>query len=120
MPRTNVIDPPVADLLRIENGTPTEDNPEISGTKDDTSNDEHIARLEQQITDLQGQVERVRNFGKLPVSNTPREEPKTNAPMPPHFPSLESHVPNHFPPQNTQPISTPVMNSHPINPPSTN
>ncbi|KAK6793772.1 hypothetical protein RDI58_007225 [Solanum bulbocastanum] len=120
MPRTNVIDPPMANLLSIENGTSTEDNPKISGTKDDTSNDEHIARLEQQIADLQGEFECVRNFGKLSVSNTPPEEPRTTAPMPPHFPSLESHVPNHFLPQNTQPISTPVMNSHPINPPPSN
>ncbi|KAH0706411.1 hypothetical protein KY285_010913 [Solanum tuberosum] len=45
-PRTNVIDPPMADLLGIKTGTPTEDNSESSGTKDDTSNDEHTARLE--------------------------------------------------------------------------
>ncbi|KAH0669614.1 hypothetical protein KY285_023776 [Solanum tuberosum] len=57
------------DLLGIESVTPTEDNPETSGTKDDTSNDEHIARLEQQIADFQGEVQRVRNFGKLLVSN---------------------------------------------------
>jgi len=119
-PRTNVIDPPMADLSGIENGTPTENNPETSGTKDDTSNDEHIARLEQQIADFQGEVQRVRNFGRLPVSNTPPQEPRITAPMPPHFPSLESPVPNLFPPQNTPPISTPVMNSHPINPTPTN
>ncbi|KAH0725445.1 hypothetical protein KY284_001310 [Solanum tuberosum] len=119
-PRTNVIDSPMADLLGIERVTSTEDNPETSGAKDDTGNDEHIACLEQQITDLQGGVERVRNFGKLPVSNTPPQEPRTTAPMLPHFPSLESPVRNHFPPQHTQPISTPVMNSHLINPPHTN
>ncbi|KAG5631637.1 hypothetical protein H5410_003354 [Solanum commersonii] len=119
-PRTNVIDPPMADLLGIESVTPTEDNPETSGTKDDTSNDEHIAPLQQQITDLQGKVERVRNFGKLPVSNNLPREPRTTTPMPPHFTSLESSIPDHFPPQNTQPINTPVMNSHPINPPPTN
>ncbi|KAH0724298.1 hypothetical protein KY285_000146 [Solanum tuberosum] len=110
----------MANLLGIENGTPTENNPETSGTKDDTSNDEHIARLEQQIADLQGEVECVRNFGKLPVSNTHPQEPRITAPMPSNFPSLESLVPNLFPPQNTQPINTPVMNSHPINPPPTN
>ncbi|KAH0765300.1 hypothetical protein KY290_001260 [Solanum tuberosum] len=69
-PRTNVIDPRMADLMGIERVTPTEDNPETLGAKDDTGNDEHIACLEQQIADLQGGVERVRNFGKLPVSNT--------------------------------------------------
>jgi len=110
----------MANLLGIENGTPTENNPETSGTKDDTSNDEHIACLEQQIADFQGEVQRVRNFGRLPVSNTPPQEPRITAPMPPHFPSLESPVPNLFPPQNTPPISTPVMNSHPINPHPTN
>ncbi|KAG5571878.1 hypothetical protein H5410_061644 [Solanum commersonii] len=91
----------MADLLGIENDTSTQDNLETSGTKDDTSNDEHIAHLEKQIADLHGEVERVRNFGKLPVSNTSPKEPRTTAPMPPHFPSLESPVPNHFPPQNT-------------------
>ncbi|KAH0778887.1 hypothetical protein KY290_005314 [Solanum tuberosum] len=65
-------------------------------TNDDTSNDEHIARLEQQIGDFQGEVERVRNFGKLSISNTPPQEPRTTL------------------------ISSPVMNSHPINPPPTN
>ncbi|KAH0705199.1 hypothetical protein KY290_009893 [Solanum tuberosum] len=100
-PGANMIDPPMTDLLGIESVTPTEDNPENLGTKDDTSNDEYIARLEQQITDLQGEVERVRNFGKLPVSNTPPQETRTTAHIPPHFPSLESPVPNHFPPQNT-------------------
>ncbi|WMV29709.1 hypothetical protein MTR67_023094 [Solanum verrucosum] len=69
-PRTNVIDQPMADLFGIESVTPTEYNPETSGTKDDTSNDEHIARLEQQIADFQREVQRVRNFGKLLVSNT--------------------------------------------------
>ncbi|KAH0705197.1 hypothetical protein KY290_012076 [Solanum tuberosum] len=88
-PRANMIDPPMTDLLGIESVTSTEDNPETLGTKDDTSNDEHIARLEQQIADLQGKVERVRNFGKLPVSNNPPQETRTTAHMPPHFPSLE-------------------------------
>ncbi|KAK4737483.1 hypothetical protein R3W88_001180 [Solanum pinnatisectum] len=92
-----MIDPPMTDLLDIESVTPMEDNPVTSGTKDDTSNDEHIARLEQQIADLQGKVERVRNFGKLSVSNTLPQEPRTIALMPPHFPSLESPIPNHFP-----------------------
>ncbi|KAH0720377.1 hypothetical protein KY285_005179 [Solanum tuberosum] len=46
-------------------------------TNDDTSNDEHIARLEQQIGDFQGEVERVRNLGKLSISNTPPQEPRT-------------------------------------------
>ncbi|KAG5615811.1 hypothetical protein H5410_015635 [Solanum commersonii] len=100
--RTNVIDPPVADLLGIES--------------DDTSNDEHIACLEKQIANLQGEVERVRNFGKLPASDTPPQEPRTIVPMCPHFPSLESVVPNHFPSQNTQPTRAPFMNLHPINP----
>ncbi|KAK6803390.1 hypothetical protein RDI58_001174 [Solanum bulbocastanum] len=70
----------MTDLLGIESVTPTEDNPVTLGTKDNTSNDEHIAYLEQQIADLQGEVERVRNFGKLPVSNTPPQEPRTTAP----------------------------------------
>ncbi|KAG5605539.1 hypothetical protein H5410_027031 [Solanum commersonii] len=100
-PRTNVIDPPMTDLLGIENGTPTEDNPETLGTKNDTSTDEHIACLKQQIVDLQGEVECVRNFGKLSVSNIPPQEPRITAPMPHHFPSLESPIPNLFPPQNT-------------------
>ncbi|KAG5605902.1 hypothetical protein H5410_027394 [Solanum commersonii] len=119
-PRTNVIDQLMADLLGIESVTPTKDNPETSGTKEDTSNDEHIALIEQQISDFQGEVQCVRNFGKLLVSNTTPQEPRITAPMPPHFPSLESPVPNLFPPQNTLPISTPVMNSHPINPHPTN
>lgn len=41
--RTNLVDPSMADLLGIKSVTPTEDNFETSATKDDTSNDEHIA-----------------------------------------------------------------------------
>ncbi|KAK6793814.1 hypothetical protein RDI58_007267 [Solanum bulbocastanum] len=70
---------------KIDPSDINKDNPETSRTKDDTSNDEHIACLEKQIADLQGKVERVRNFGRLQVSDTRPQEPRTTIPMCPHF-----------------------------------
>ncbi|MCE0480589.1 hypothetical protein HAX54_037608, partial [Datura stramonium] len=68
--RINAADPPVKDLLGIKDVTVTKYNPVSSRAMDDTTNDEHINCLDKKTINLQGEVECVRNFGKLPISNT--------------------------------------------------
>ncbi|XP_059281280.1 extensin-like [Lycium ferocissimum] len=78
--------------------------------------DEHIALLTQEIENLRGELNRVRDLTNLSITlQSPPPEPRNVAPNPPRFPSLESPVPEHFPPQNNAPANN---NFPPPNPPS--
>ncbi|KAG5596196.1 hypothetical protein H5410_037428 [Solanum commersonii] len=68
--------------------------------------DEHIARLTQEIEDLRSELIRVRDLTNLSITfQSPLPEPRSTAPNPPRFPSLDSPL-----------ITTPVNPSNP--PPS--
>ncbi|XP_075110577.1 uncharacterized protein LOC142181560 [Nicotiana tabacum] len=87
------------------------DEPEASEGREVTLRDEHIAQLSQQVANLQGEIERLRNLTNLSISlNTPLPEERTNAHIPPSFPSFDSPIPEHLPPNpplhNYKPTST--------------
>ncbi|OIT18664.1 hypothetical protein A4A49_55492, partial [Nicotiana attenuata] len=87
------------------------DEPEASDGREVTLRDEHIAQLSQQVANLQGEIERLRNLTNLSISlNAPLPEERTNAPIPPPFPSFDSPILEHLPPNpplhNNKPIST--------------
>ncbi|XP_059294630.1 extensin-like [Lycium ferocissimum] len=81
--------------------------------------DEHIARPTQEIEDLRSELNRVRDLTNLSVTlQSPPPEPRTVAPNPPRFSSLESPVPEHFPPQNTASANNNFPPITPVNPPN--
>ncbi|OIT08947.1 hypothetical protein A4A49_60276, partial [Nicotiana attenuata] len=84
------------------------DEPEASDGREVTLRDEHIAQLSQQVANLQGEIERLRNLTNLSISlNTPLPEERTNAPIPPPFPYFDSPIPEHLP------LNPPLHNNKP-------
>ncbi|XP_059277557.1 uncharacterized protein LOC132031603 [Lycium ferocissimum] len=109
-------DPAASVSTGLENIVISNDPPETSEHRNTMQHDEHIARLTQEIEDLRSELNRVRDLTNLSVTlQSPPPEPRTVAPNPPRFPSLESPVPEHFPPQNNAPTNN---NFPPPNPSS--
>ncbi|XP_059294874.1 extensin-like [Lycium ferocissimum] len=109
-------DPAAPVSTGLENIVISNDPPETSEYRNAMQHDEHIARLTQEIEDLRGELNRVRDLTNLSITlPSPLPEPRTGAPNPPRFPSLESPVPEHFPAQNTTPANN---NFPPPNPSS--
>lgn len=73
------------------------DNPGLSGEKEDTQNDELVARMTQEMESLREEVQHIRELTYLVVMTLLQ---------PPHFPSLDS-IPHHFPSVTRQTTSTP-------------
>ncbi|KAH0718189.1 hypothetical protein KY285_014220 [Solanum tuberosum] len=101
------------------------DSPETSEDRDTIQHDEHIARLTQEIEDLRSELTRVRDLTNLSITlQSPLPEPRSTAPKPPHFPSLDSPVSEHFPLQqppptnNNLPLTTPANPLKQIQPPT--
>ena len=95
------------------------DPPETSEHRNTMQHDEHIARLTQEIEDLRSELNRVRDLTNLSITlpSLP-PEPRTVASNPSRFPSLESLVPEHFPPQNNAPANNNFPPVTPANPPN--
>ncbi|PHT34447.1 hypothetical protein CQW23_26247 [Capsicum baccatum] len=66
----------------------------------ETLENETIARLTQEIEDLRGEMNQVKDLTNLSITlQSPPSEPINAAPNPLCFPSLDLPVPEHFPPQ---------------------
>ncbi|OIT31720.1 hypothetical protein A4A49_39912 [Nicotiana attenuata] len=82
-----------------------------------TQRDEHIARLQQEIEDLRGELNRMKDLTNLAITlHSPSPGPKNTVPNPPRFPSLDSPVPEHFPPQDPPPTNNNLPPITPANP----
>ncbi|XP_060198907.1 uncharacterized protein LOC132627530 [Lycium barbarum] len=115
-------DPAASIPTGVENIVISSDPPETSEHGTAIQRDEHIARLTQEIENLRGELNRVRDLTNLFITlqNSP-SEPSNTAPEPPRFPSLEFPVPEHFPPQNNAPTNNnlpPIIPANPQNPSS--
>ncbi|KAH0718067.1 hypothetical protein KY285_014098 [Solanum tuberosum] len=72
-----------------------------------------------EIEDLRSELTRVRDLTNLSITlQSPLPEPRSTAPNPPHFPSLDSPVPEHFPPQQPPPTNNNLPPTTPANPPN--
>ncbi|KAG5625792.1 hypothetical protein H5410_011010 [Solanum commersonii] len=92
-------------------------SPETSEDRATIQHDEHIARLTQEIEDLRSELTRVRDLTNLSITlQSPFHEPRSTVPNPPCFPSLDSPVPEHFPPQQPPPTNNNLPSSTPTNP----
>ncbi|KAG5620851.1 hypothetical protein H5410_006069 [Solanum commersonii] len=88
-------DPIGSGHIMVPNGSP-----ETSKDRNTIQHDEHIARLTQEIENLRSELTRVRDLNNLSIIlQSPLPEPRSIAPNPSRFPSLDSPVPEHFPPQ---------------------
>ncbi|KAG5622809.1 hypothetical protein H5410_008027 [Solanum commersonii] len=95
------------------------DSPETSEDRATIQHDEHIARLTQEIEDLRSELTRVRDLTNLSITlQSPLPEPRSTTPNPPRFPSLDSLVPKHFPPQQPPPTNNNLPPTTPANPPN--
>ncbi|KAH0696019.1 hypothetical protein KY289_013501 [Solanum tuberosum] len=75
------------------------DESETSEGRDPIRYDEHIADLMQKMANMQSEIDRLRNLTNLSITlNIPLPEHGTNTTTPPHFPSVDSPSPQHFPP----------------------
>ncbi|KAF3638370.1 hypothetical protein FXO38_08496 [Capsicum annuum] len=80
----------------------------------ETPKNDTIARLTQEIEDLHGGLNRVKNLTNLSITlQSPPPEPRNVAPNPPRFPLLDSLVPEYFSPQHPPPVNN---NLPPITP----
>ncbi|XP_059289520.1 proline-rich receptor-like protein kinase PERK2 [Lycium ferocissimum] len=112
-------DPAASISTGLENIMISSDPPETSEHRTTIQHDEHIARLTQKIEDLRGELNRVRDLTNLSITlQSPPPEPRNVTPNPPRFPSLESPVPEHFPPQNNTPTNNNFLPITPANPSS--
>ncbi|XP_059289137.1 extensin-like [Lycium ferocissimum] len=112
-------DPAASISTGLENVVIPSDPPETSEHRTTIQHDEHIARLTQEIEDLRGELNRVRDLTNLSITlQSPPPEPRNVAPNPPRFPSLESPAPKHFPPQNNTPTNNNFPPITPANPPN--
>ncbi|XP_060192680.1 uncharacterized protein LOC132622155 [Lycium barbarum] len=80
----------------------TNENPESSTERINLNDEEEIALLKLQLDELRGELRQVRELTHLTV---------TAFPNPPHFPSLDSLVPEHFP-LSTRPPPIPLSFSN--------
>ncbi|XP_049372799.1 extensin-like [Solanum verrucosum] len=95
------------------------DSPETSEDRTTIQHDEHIALLILEIEDLRSELTRVRDLTNLSITlQSPLPEPRSTAPNPPRFPSLDSPVPEHFPPQQPPPTNNNLPPTTPANPPN--
>uniref|UniRef100_M1CY24 Uncharacterized protein n=1 Tax=Solanum tuberosum TaxID=4113 RepID=M1CY24_SOLTU len=95
------------------------DSPETSKDRTTIQHDEHIARLTQEIEDLRSELTRVRDVTNLSITlQSPLPEPRSTTPNPSRFPSLDSPVPEHFPPQQPPPTNNNLPPTIPANPPN--
>ncbi|MCD9639853.1 hypothetical protein HAX54_024600 [Datura stramonium] len=79
--------------------------------------DEHITRLTQEIKNLHGELNRIRDLTNLSITlQRPPLEHRSTAPNPPHFQSLDSQIPEHFPPQHPPPTNKNLPLTTTINP----
>ncbi|XP_070041159.1 uncharacterized protein [Nicotiana tomentosiformis] len=74
------------------------DNLGRSGEKEDTSNDEHVAKMAQEMESLRVEVQHIMELAHLDVTTLPQQ---------PRFPSLAS-LPDHFPSTSCQNNNTPT------------
>ncbi|KAH0634435.1 hypothetical protein KY290_038556 [Solanum tuberosum] len=95
------------------------DSPETSEDRTTIPHDEHIARLTQEIENLRSELTRVRDLTNLSITlQSPLPEPRSTAPNPPRFSSLDSPVPKHFPPQQPSSTNNNLPSTTPANPPN--
>ncbi|XP_049382775.1 proline-rich extensin-like protein EPR1 [Solanum stenotomum] len=95
------------------------DSPETSEDRTTIQRDEHIASLTQEIEDLRSELTRVRDLTNLSITlQSPLHEPRSTAPNPPRFPSFDSPVPEHFPPQQPPSTNNNLPPTTPTNPPN--
>ncbi|KAG5580227.1 hypothetical protein H5410_050854 [Solanum commersonii] len=110
--------PTVSDPIGLRHIMDSNDSPDTSEDRTTIQNDEHIAHLTQEIEDLRSELTRVRDLTNLSITlQSPLPEPRSTAPNPPLFPSLDLPVPEHFPPH--QPPTYTTYVTHP-NPPHVN
>ncbi|OIT30562.1 hypothetical protein A4A49_56291, partial [Nicotiana attenuata] len=98
--------------LGLENVTSIINHPEASEVRNNTCHDAYIARLEQQIADLQEEVERARSLTTLSrtLDAILLPEPRNTVPIPSQFSSLSLPIPDHSQPHNIQPKNMPASN----------
>ncbi|KAH0720177.1 hypothetical protein KY284_005207 [Solanum tuberosum] len=91
--------PTVSDPIGPRHIMDSNDSPDTFEDRTTIQHDEHIARLTQEIEDLRSELTRVRDLTNLSITlQSPLPEPRSTAPNPPLFPSLDLPVPEHFPP----------------------
>ncbi|KAM3359317.1 extensin-like [Capsicum galapagoense] len=105
------------------NVTVISEPPETSEARAAIQHDEHVACLTQEVEDLRGELNQVKDLTNLSIIlQSPPSEPRNTAPNPSRFPSLDSLIPKHFPPQYPPSInnnSLPATSENPPNQPPT-
>ncbi|PHU08973.1 hypothetical protein BC332_20833 [Capsicum chinense] len=85
--------------------------------------DEHVVCLTREVKDLRGELNQVKDLTNLSITlQSPPPEPRNTTPNPPHFSSLDSPIPKHFPtqhPPSTDNNSLPSISKNPPNQPPT-
>lgn len=114
-------DPTVSNPIGPEHTIVPNDPHKNYENKTTIQHDEHIARLTQEIENQCIELNQVRDLTNLSITlQSPAHEPMSTAPNLPHFPSLDSLVPEHFSPQQPPPTSNnPPLQIHQIRQPST-
>lgn len=115
--RTTMSDPSASDPTGLENVVNPNNPFETSKDTTITQHDEHFARLKQEIEDLRGELNRMKDLTNLAITfHSPFCGPRNTVPNPPSFPSLDSPVLEHFPPQDPLPTNKNLQIVTPANP----
>ncbi|PHT72026.1 hypothetical protein T459_22811 [Capsicum annuum] len=85
----------------------------------ETPKNETIARLTQEIEDLRRELNRDKDLTNFSITlQSPLPKPRNATLNPPCFPSLDSPVPENFPPQHSLPTNNNLPPTTPANPPN--
>lgn len=115
--RTTMPDPSAYDPTGLGNIVNSNNPSETFGDTTITQHDEHIACFQQEIEDLQGKLNRMKDLTNLAITlHSPSPGPRNTVPNLPHFPSLDSLVPKHFPLQHLPPTINNLPLVTPVNP----
>ncbi|PHU07207.1 hypothetical protein BC332_23696 [Capsicum chinense] len=112
-------DPTTPNPIGTGNVTVISEPPKNSKVRAAIQHDGHVARLTQEVEDLQGELNLVKDLTNLSITlQSPPPEPRNPAPNPPHFPSLDSPVSKHFSPQHPTPTNNNPSSTISANPPN--
>ncbi|PHT68459.1 hypothetical protein T459_27946 [Capsicum annuum] len=103
------------------NVTVISEPPETSKVRAVIQHDKHVARLNQEVEDQWGELNRVKDLTNLSITlHIPPYKHRNTTPNPPHFPSLDSPIPEHFSPHHPPPTNSnlpPTTLTNPLNQP---
>jgi len=93
------------------------DEAEASKGRDPIPYDEPIEDLMQKLTNMQSEIDRLRNITNLSITlNTPLSEHGTNTTTLPLFPHVDSPTPQYFPPNPSLHKTNPTASKQSTNP----